>query len=93
MVQANRKLVDEFMAAHADRLQSVVPDGGPVCFPRLLSSEDGWNFAERLFRDYSTRVIPGKFFEMPRHFRLGFGVNPSTLKTGLTRLSHGLRDP
>jgi aspartate/methionine/tyrosine aminotransferase len=92
VVQANRKLVDEFMAAHADRLQWVVPDGGPVCFPRLLGSEDGWSFAERLYRDHSTRVIPGKFFEMPRHFRLGFGVNPSTLKTGLTRLSHALRD-
>src|SRR5258708_33675245 len=50
-VEANRKLVDEFIAAHASRLQWVAPDGGPVCFPRLRGREDGWDFAERLFRD------------------------------------------
>jgi aspartate/methionine/tyrosine aminotransferase len=89
-VEANRKLVDEFMASHADRLQWVPPDGGPVGFPRLLGAENGWDFAERLFRDYSTRVIPGKFFEMPRHFRLGFGGDAAMLKTGLARLSSAL---
>jgi aspartate/methionine/tyrosine aminotransferase len=90
VVSANRKLVDEFMAAHADRLQWVSPDGGPVCFPRLKGTEDGWHFAERLYRDHSTRVIPGNFFEMPRHFRLGFGVESSMLRAGLARLSQAL---
>jgi aspartate/methionine/tyrosine aminotransferase len=90
VVSVNRKLVDEFMAAHADRLQWVAPDAGPVCFPRLKGTEDGWHFAERLYQDYSTRVIPGKFFEMARHFRLGFGVESSMLRTGLTRVSRAL---
>jgi aspartate/methionine/tyrosine aminotransferase len=90
VVSVNRKLVDEFMTAHADRLKWVSPDGAPVCFPRLKGPEDGWHFAERLYRDYSTRVIPGRFFEMPRHFRLGFGVESSMLSGGLTRLSQAL---
>ena len=92
VVEANRKLVDEFMAAHAGRLEWVAPIGGPVCFPRLLGREDAWTFAERLYRDYSTRVIPGRFFEMPQHFRLGFGGDPVGLKKGLSRLSKALRD-
>src|SRR5579872_1873458 len=92
VVEPNRKIVEEFMAAHSDRLQWVAPGGGPVCFPRLLGRENGWDFAERLFRDYSTRVMPGRFFEMPQHFRLGFGGDPAALKNGLARLSQALRD-
>jgi len=90
VVEANRKLVDEFMAAHADRLKWVAPDAGPVCFPRLVGPEDGWQFAERLYRDHSVRVIPGKFFEVPKHFRLGFGGPTGMLKGGLDRLSRAL---
>lgn len=89
-VEANRKLVDKFMSSHAHRLQWVPPDGGPVCFPRLLGTEDGWQFAERLYRDHSVRVIPGKFFEMPRHFRLGFGEAPAMLEGGLRRVARAL---
>lgn len=90
VVEGNRPLIDEFMASHADRLEWVPPDGGPICFPRLRSGEDGWDFSERLFRDHSTRVIPGKFFEMPRHFRLGFGSGHDTVREGLARISRAL---
>lgn len=91
-VSGNRRLVDEFMAAQGDRLQWVAPDAGPVCFPRLTGKEDGWQFAERLYRDYSVRVIPGKFFEMPRHFRLGFGGSQEMLSRGLEFVGRALAD-
>lgn len=89
-IEANRKLLDRFMAAHAGRLKWVPPDAGPVCFPQLTGPENGWQFAERLYRDYSTRVIPGNFFEMPKHFRLGFGGDTDMLKAGLARISSAL---
>ena len=90
IVDGNRKLVDEFMAAHQEHLEWVAPDAGPVCFPRLRGSEDGWNFAEELFRNDSVRVIPGMFFEMPQHFRLGFGGPADKLQGGLERLGRNL---
>jgi len=92
-IEANRKLIDRFIAAHAGQLKWVPPDGGPVCFPQLRGPEDGSQLAERLYRDYSTRIIPGKFFEMPKHFRLGFGGDPAILKAGLARLSRALSQP
>ena len=81
-MEPNRALVDAFMARHAAKLEWVAPDAGPVCFPRL-KNRDGSEFAERLYREYSTRVIPGRFFEMPRHFRLGLGSDREALARGL----------
>lgn len=92
-VEPNRALVDAFMARHAATLDWVAPDGGPVCFPRLKGAMDGAVFAERLFRDYSTRVIPGRFFERPRHFRLGFGGDREALRRGLANAGKLLATP
>jgi aspartate/methionine/tyrosine aminotransferase len=86
-IDANRKLVDRFMTAHAGELKWVPPDAVPVCFPQLRGPEDGWQLGERLYRDCSTRIIPGKFFEMPKHFRPGFGGDRAVLKAGLALLS------
>jgi aspartate/methionine/tyrosine aminotransferase len=89
-VEANRARVNDFLASSKGLLKCFRPDFGPVAFPRLENGEDGWQFAERLYRDYSTRVIPGGFFEMPAHFRLGFGGDPEKLSKGLARLSDAL---
>jgi aspartate/methionine/tyrosine aminotransferase len=93
VIEANRPVVDEFLDAHADQLECVRPDAGPVCFPRLRGDEDGSQFAERLFNNYSVRVIPGRFFEMAKHFRLGFGGRTEALRAGLKRASQALRQP
>jgi aspartate/methionine/tyrosine aminotransferase len=92
-VTANRRVVDAFMTAHAKKLKWVAPDGGPVCFPQLLNGEKGWDLAERLYRDYATRVIPGNFFESPKHIRIGFGGKTAALKSGLERLAQALTEP
>jgi aspartate/methionine/tyrosine aminotransferase len=39
---------------------------------------------------YETTVVPGEFFEMPRHFRLGIGGDTPELHAGLERLSAAL---
>jgi aspartate/methionine/tyrosine aminotransferase len=39
---------------------------------------------------YETSVVPGSFFEMPAHFRLGFAGDTETLVAGLERLSAAL---
>ncbi|HZS43814.1 MAG TPA: aminotransferase class I/II-fold pyridoxal phosphate-dependent enzyme [Blastocatellia bacterium] len=92
IVKANRPLVDKFMADHKDKLSWVVPDGGPVCFPRMLDRKDTREFAANLKSEYGTTIIPGYFFEMPQHFRLGFGGPTESLKGGLRQLSKALND-
>ncbi|HVG22268.1 MAG TPA: aminotransferase, partial [Blastocatellia bacterium] len=39
---------------------------------------------------YETTVVPGKFFEMPRHFRIGIGCDSAMLASGLERLGNAL---
>jgi len=43
-----------------------------------------------LHEKYETTVVPGSFFEMPRHFRIGIGGDTPTLRAGLERLSAAL---
>ena len=42
--------------------------------------------------DYSTLVVPGRFFESPRHVRLSFGMRPTLLARGLANISRALDD-
>lgn len=92
IIDGNRPIVEQFMSAHQDKLKWIVPDAGPVCFPKLLSGDvDG--LCEILREQYDVGVIPGHFFEMPKHFRLGFGGSTENLKTGLALLSQALSQP
>ena len=44
---------------------------------------DSDRLAVRLLDRYSTLVVPGRFFESPRHIRISFGCQPSLLARGL----------
>jgi len=39
---------------------------------------------------YETTVVPGDFFEMPAHFRVGIGGDSEDLEKGLERLGAAL---
>jgi aspartate/methionine/tyrosine aminotransferase len=78
--------------AREPRLRAVVPEGGNVVFPRLPSAIDGDRLVRHLVRSASTLVVPGRFFEAPRHIRLSFGCSPVLLGRGLSNLSRALDD-
>jgi hypothetical protein len=44
----------------------------------------------RLRTEYETTAAPGRFFEMPDHFRIGMGVNAEMFREGLRRLGLAL---
>jgi len=92
ILKSNRPLIDKFLSVHKDKLNCVLPDGGPVCFPRMLDRKDTKNFASELKSKHHTTIIPGHFFEMPQHFRLGFGGSTETLRGGLKQLAKALED-
>jgi aspartate/methionine/tyrosine aminotransferase len=69
-----------------------LPDGGNVAFPRVPSRVDTDRLAAHLLKRYSTLVVPGRFFESPRHIRLSFGCAPARLSRGLANISHALDD-
>ncbi len=87
----NQELVRDFLAAHGDWLQAVLPAMTMMAFPRLLREGDSQALHDRL-RRLETSIVPGRFFDDPRHFRLGFAVRPADVAEGLRRLSTALRD-
>jgi aspartate/methionine/tyrosine aminotransferase len=88
LLTTNRALLDAFLDSRDD-LECFRPPAGSVVFPRLPRGEPEGFF--RLLREkYETSVVPGSFFEMPRHFRLGIGGETNTLKGGLERMGAAL---
>ena len=84
----NRQLLNDFLDTRED-LEVVRPQFGTVMFPRVRreSSDD----LCRLLREkYETSVVPGRFFEMPAHFRIGIAGDTATLEEGLDRLGKAL---
>ncbi len=90
ILDPNVRQVHAFLAEHADWLNCVVPPRSMTLFPRLRKEEDSDALHDWL-RGWETSIVPGRFFEAPRHFRLGFAVSPEDVAEGLKHLSAGLR--
>jgi len=89
LLTANRALLDSFLDSRRD-LECFRPPAGTVVFPRLPHSLDPEAFLQLLREKFETSVVPGSFFEMPRHFRIGIGGDTPTLRAGLERLGSAL---
>jgi len=90
ILDPNIEQVHAFLAEHAEWLDCVVPGRSMTVFPRLRKEEDSQRLHDWL-RERETSIVPGKFFEDPRHFRLGFAVQPESVTEGLRQLLLGLR--
>jgi aspartate/methionine/tyrosine aminotransferase len=88
LLSINRALLDQFLNS-CTGLQLLRPAAGTVIFPRLAKGNTE-KFIQLLREKYETEVVPGRFFEMPDHFRLGIGGDTETLRAGLERLSSAL---
>ena len=91
LLDPNLERVRAFLAGEP-RLKARVPEGGNVLFPRLPAGVDSERLTARLVKRYSTLIVPGRFFESPRHIRLSFGCKPSLLARGLENISKALDD-
>ena len=89
LLAVNGPLVREFLRARPE-IEVVEPRGGTVVFPRLRGVADSSRFAERLLHERETAIVPGRFFEAPAHFRVGFGGETGALRGGLDALNAAL---
>jgi aspartate/methionine/tyrosine aminotransferase len=90
MLVRNRALLNEFVADRDD-LAATPAEHGIVAFPRWLGGDTD-RLADHLRERYDTAVVPGRWFELPDHFRVGLGVPTETLAEGLDRLGQALDD-
>lgn len=88
LLDANRVLLDRFLDSRGD-LDAVRPEVGTIVFPRLMRGSASV-FCQRLREAYDTSVVPGDFFEMREHFRIGIGGETKMFAEGLERLAAAL---
>lgn len=84
----HRLLLNEFLDGRDD-LESVRPELGSIMFPRV-KTESADQLIGLLREKYETSVVPGHFFELPAHFRIGMGGESEVFKEGLDRLGRAL---
>jgi aspartate/methionine/tyrosine aminotransferase len=88
IVEADRKLLRDFLKQQS-ALSAVETKWGTTSFPRLVNNKTD-AFLERLRSKFDTSAVPGRFFEMPDHFRIGMGVDMAMFAEGLTRIGRAL---
>jgi aspartate/methionine/tyrosine aminotransferase len=89
-LDANRAAAAEILAPRND-LKLSIPAHGTTLAPRLLSGAVE-PFCELLRSRYEVAVVPGFYFEMPHHFRIGLGGDPALTRESFERLSRALDD-
>ncbi|MGB9180182.1 MAG: aminotransferase class I/II-fold pyridoxal phosphate-dependent enzyme [Pyrinomonadaceae bacterium] len=88
LLETNRQELNRFFDTRDD-LESIKLEYGTVSFPRVKSG-NAEDLCALLREKYETSVVPGSFFEMPQHIRIGIGGDTETLTAGLERLGDAL---
>ena len=84
----NRALANAFFAARPD-LEAAPMLHSVTAFPRLLSGDPD-RLSDLLRSQYDTSVVPGRFFGLADHFRIGIGGPTEIVEEGLARLGAAL---
>jgi aspartate/methionine/tyrosine aminotransferase len=90
LLDRNRSLLNAFLDTRED-LETVRSEFGTVMFPRVRNG-DADGLCRVLREKYETSVVPGAFFELPAHFRVGIAVASDVLERGLERLGQALNE-
>jgi aspartate/methionine/tyrosine aminotransferase len=88
IVEADRKLLRNFLAQQST-ISAAWTDWGTTSFMQLPDGNAD-TFLERLRSEFDTSAVPGRFFEMHDHFRIGMGVNTEMFAEGLSRIGRAL---
>ncbi|PYL09444.1 MAG: aminotransferase [Verrucomicrobia bacterium] len=88
ILEADRELLRDSLAQQGG-VCAVPTKRGTTAFLRFVHG-NAEAFLERLRSEFDTSAVPGRFFEMPNHFRIGMGVNTEMFAEGLGRISRAL---
>jgi aspartate/methionine/tyrosine aminotransferase len=90
MLERNRDLFNDFVESRSD-LECETARHGVTAFPRWEGG-DTQRLDDHLRSRYAAAVVPGRWFEMTDHFRVGFGLASNEFAEALERLGRGLDD-
>src|SRR5262249_46677840 len=82
------KLLLDFLTEES-ALSAVWTEWGTTSFVQALD-RNADDFLRKLRAEHDTSAVPGRFFEMPDHFRIGMGVNTEMFAEGLKRIRRAI---
>jgi aspartate/methionine/tyrosine aminotransferase len=88
ILRVNRQTLDDFHTARDD-VDLVPTKFGTTSFPRLRNI-DVDQLCSLLIEKYETAVVPGRFFELPQHIRIGLCCQSENFREGIARLGKAL---
>ncbi|HVF36585.1 MAG TPA: pyridoxal phosphate-dependent aminotransferase [Sphingomicrobium sp.] len=88
LLDRNRGLYNAFLSGRDD-LDGMPMSDGITGFPSWRG-RDAERLNALLRSDYDTSIVPGRWFELPDHFRVGVGRPTDIFKEGLARLGAAL---
>ncbi len=89
-VQNNRPIVKEWIESN-EYVECSTLGVVNFCFPKLIGVDEV-EFGRVAAEKYRTLIAPGRFFGLPSHFRLGYGMRTESLEKGLENLSLALNE-
>jgi aspartate/methionine/tyrosine aminotransferase len=88
IVEADRALLREFLIRQ-EGVSAPRTEFGTTAVLRF-AKDNVDNFLARLRTEHETSAVPGHFFGLPNHFRVGMGVDTEMFGEGLRRISRAL---
>ncbi len=89
ILERNRGLFNDFVSSRDD-LDCMPAEQGTTAFPRWTGG-DTQRLDACLRKRFETSVVPGRWFEVPDRFRIGFGYSTDYFEEALNRLGVGAR--
>src|SRR5437773_3403250 len=91
VVETDRKLLNDFLTSEQG-VSAARTKWGPTSMVRLSPScgRSVDAYLDLLRSEFHTSAVPGRFFEMPDHFRVGMGVNTEMFTEGLDRIGRAV---
>ncbi len=89
VVEADRKSLTSFLDSNRDGVEAVRTPWGTTSFIKCLHT-DAERLLDRLREKWETTAVPGRFFDLPDHFRVGMGVDHDMFAEGLRRIEEAL---
>jgi aspartate/methionine/tyrosine aminotransferase len=89
IVEADRAVLQEFLARQ-EAVSAPRTEFGTTSILHLANG-DVEDFLTRLRTEYETSAVPGRFFDLPNHFRIGMGVDTEMFREGLGRIGQALK--
>jgi aspartate/methionine/tyrosine aminotransferase len=88
IVEADRALMREFLVSQ-DVVSAPRTEFGTTTI-LCLAKDNVDHFLARLRTEHETSAVPGHFFGLPNHFRVGMGVDTEMFRQGLQRIRRAL---